>query len=264
MPSLINSDDGVVSGTAGLKTTGANDGILALQNNGTTNVTVTAAGLVGVGTTSPNMNTNGTVLHINNNTASRAAIVHMTNAESGSGPADGLICGKWSDGSNYFFDYDSNPIIFGTNGTNRVIIDTAGRMTMLAQPCFNSYATSNNWGWSNNIITAFNAIAYGINRGSCYNTSTQRFTAPVTGLYLFNFRCTLNAGFGNFVIRLYVNGTWISSLTGQATGAANDVRTGMTIVSLNTNDFVQIFGTGTHSGMSSGQGESEFSGYLLG
>jgi hypothetical protein len=53
MPSLINSDDGVVSGTSGLKTTGGNDGILALQNNGTTNVTVTAAGNVGIGTSSP-------------------------------------------------------------------------------------------------------------------------------------------------------------------------------------------------------------------
>lgn len=53
MPATINSDDGVVSGSAGLKTTGANDGILALQNNGTTNVTVTAAGNVGIKTTSP-------------------------------------------------------------------------------------------------------------------------------------------------------------------------------------------------------------------
>lgn len=53
MPSLINSDNGVVSGSAGLKTTGSNDGILAFQNNGTTNVTVTAAGNVGIGTASP-------------------------------------------------------------------------------------------------------------------------------------------------------------------------------------------------------------------
>jgi hypothetical protein len=53
MPSIINSDDGVVSGTSGLKTTGANDGILALQNNGTTNVTVTSSGNVGLGTASP-------------------------------------------------------------------------------------------------------------------------------------------------------------------------------------------------------------------
>lgn len=35
MPSIINSDDGVVSGTSGLKTTGGNDGITVFQQNGT-------------------------------------------------------------------------------------------------------------------------------------------------------------------------------------------------------------------------------------
>lgn len=35
MPSVINSDDGVSSGTSGLKTTGGNDGILVFQKNGT-------------------------------------------------------------------------------------------------------------------------------------------------------------------------------------------------------------------------------------
>jgi len=53
MPAIINSDNGVVSGSAGLKTSGANDGILALQNNGTTNVTVIASGNVGIGTSTP-------------------------------------------------------------------------------------------------------------------------------------------------------------------------------------------------------------------
>ena len=45
MPSVINSDDGVVSGSAGLKTSGANDGITAFQQNGTEQARITAAGL---------------------------------------------------------------------------------------------------------------------------------------------------------------------------------------------------------------------------
>jgi hypothetical protein len=46
MPSIINSDDGVVSGSSGLKTTGGNDGITNFQQNGTTQASITAAGLL--------------------------------------------------------------------------------------------------------------------------------------------------------------------------------------------------------------------------
>jgi hypothetical protein len=48
MPSIINSDDGVVSGTSGLKTTGGNDGILAFQNNGTESMRIDASGNITV------------------------------------------------------------------------------------------------------------------------------------------------------------------------------------------------------------------------
>ncbi len=46
MPAIINSDDGVVSGSSGLKTSGGNDGITNFQQNGTTQATITAAGLL--------------------------------------------------------------------------------------------------------------------------------------------------------------------------------------------------------------------------
>jgi hypothetical protein len=50
---VINSDDGVISGTSGLKSSGGDDGVLNIQNNGTTAVTVASDGDVGIGTTSP-------------------------------------------------------------------------------------------------------------------------------------------------------------------------------------------------------------------
>ena len=53
MPSIINSDNGAVSGSAGLKSSADSSGVLALQTNGTTAVTVDASQNVGIGTVSP-------------------------------------------------------------------------------------------------------------------------------------------------------------------------------------------------------------------
>jgi hypothetical protein len=41
--SILNSDDGVISGTSGLKTSGGDDGILKIQTNGTDAVSVTGS-----------------------------------------------------------------------------------------------------------------------------------------------------------------------------------------------------------------------------
>jgi hypothetical protein len=46
MPSIINADNGVVSGSVGLKYASDNSGVLALQTNGNTAVTIDATGLV--------------------------------------------------------------------------------------------------------------------------------------------------------------------------------------------------------------------------
>jgi hypothetical protein len=43
MPAIINSDDGVSSGSSGLKTSGANDGLLNLQTNGSTAMSINAS-----------------------------------------------------------------------------------------------------------------------------------------------------------------------------------------------------------------------------
>jgi len=68
MPSLILSDNGVSSGSAGLKTTAASDGSLALQTStaggaATTAVTINTSQNVGIGTSSPaeKLTVNGTV-----------------------------------------------------------------------------------------------------------------------------------------------------------------------------------------------------------
>ena len=49
MAQTINADDGVISGSTGFKFTADTTGIMALQTNGTTRVTVDASGNVGIG-----------------------------------------------------------------------------------------------------------------------------------------------------------------------------------------------------------------------
>jgi hypothetical protein len=53
MPSIINADNGVASGSVGLKYASDNSGVLALQTNGNTAVTIDATGNIGVGTSLP-------------------------------------------------------------------------------------------------------------------------------------------------------------------------------------------------------------------
>jgi uncharacterized protein (AIM24 family) len=53
MATTINADNGAVSGSAGLKSSSDGTGVLALQTNGTTAVTVDASQNVGIGTASP-------------------------------------------------------------------------------------------------------------------------------------------------------------------------------------------------------------------
>jgi len=46
MPSIINSDDGVISGSSGLETTGGNDGITVFQQNGVERMRIGSSGVI--------------------------------------------------------------------------------------------------------------------------------------------------------------------------------------------------------------------------
>jgi hypothetical protein len=117
MPAIINSDDGVVSGSAGLKTSGANDGILALQNNGTTNVTVTAAGNVGVGTTSPSQK-----LHVVSSASQVASFIRDNTANASGGINIGNNSRVWT----LYGDNSSLSIYDTTANLERAAIDSSG------------------------------------------------------------------------------------------------------------------------------------------
>jgi hypothetical protein len=83
MATNISADDGVVSGVAGLKTSADNSGVLALQTNGTTALTVSTTLAIGVGST-PSYGTSGQVLTSGGSSASPTWSTPTTTSPAGS------------------------------------------------------------------------------------------------------------------------------------------------------------------------------------
>jgi hypothetical protein len=128
-------------------------------------------------------------------------------------------------------------LALATGGTQRLIVDASGRVTMPYQPAF--YAYGGGFQNTTNSVVQFTTVH--TNRGSCYNNSTYRFTAPVTGAYAFHYAAmTDGGGYNRYVIR--VNGTAVGG-TMFASSDAYENFSGHWILQLNTNDYVDIFGT---------------------
>jgi len=116
MPSTILSDNGVTSGTSGIKTTGSNDGTLALQTTtaggaATTALTINSTQAIGVGST-PSFGTNGQVLTSGGSTASPTwTSISSTAISNGT--------------SNVTVNSSGGTITAATNGTTGLTIDTS-------------------------------------------------------------------------------------------------------------------------------------------
>jgi trimeric autotransporter adhesin len=124
MPATILSDNGVTSGTSGIKTTGSNDGTLALQTTtaggaATTALTINTTQAIGVGS-SPSFGTNGQLL---TSSGSGAAPTWTTvSAPAAATPtALGTVYGKTDTSANgyTFFGYQSGASTTG-GGTTAV------------------------------------------------------------------------------------------------------------------------------------------------
>jgi hypothetical protein len=169
-----------------------------------------ASGNVGIGTASPTSK-----LDVVTNGATRA----------GSFTGNGLEVKHPTLPSNFFAGTQTGsdvklasegayPMLFYTNSTERMRIDSAGRVTMPYNPAFmagNSSGQTTITNGSYNNVTC-NSTKYNV--GSNYNTSTSTFTAPVAGLYAFKLYTTILTaspnsvtGGSDFQVKLFVNGS---------------------------------------------------------
>lgn len=168
----------------------------------------------------------------------------------------------------------------GTTTSAGVNVNGNGHVTMPSQPAFwydqtngaNGYSST---GVPSNTVIQFNGFR--LNRGSHYSTSTNRFTAPIDGLYQFSFNTVFdNIGSNNVRVlemAFVKNGGTdfgFASLCLANWNSSNEHPTlNMTDIQyLNANDYVEVK-TRTHHDSSGGQlgirnSRCCFSGYLVG
>ena len=200
MANIINGDNGVVSGTAGLKSSSDGTGILALQTNGTTAVTVDASQNVGIGQSSITQafggytqlnisGSNGATIQMQSGSTTRANIVADGNALyiaqlSGSmqfavgGSGTGTERMRLDASGNLLFNsgYGSVATAYGCrawvnfNGTGTVAIRASGNVTSITDNGTGDYTV--------NLTTAMPDVNYSICGAVGNTTSSDKLIVP--------------------------------------------------------------------------------------
>lgn len=142
----------------------------------------------------------------------------------------------------------------------RMIIDPAGYVTTPAQPAFNAYSPAGGTASGSDIVYGSTRF----NNGGHYNTSTGKFTAPISGYYHFSFSVLVNTtGPGYTRVYFNVNGSygseWGDTLEKVVTdwGSSCNAAT----IYLNAGDYLSIRNDGNNT---YGPQYGHFSGHLIG
>ena len=162
----------------------------------------------------------------------------------------------------------SNVELFTANLT-RLKIDASGRVTKPYQPSFYAFRQGANYnaassGWEKMVLDGTRW-----NTGSHYSTTTQRFTAPVDGVY--HFSVNVNRYGVNddllLAVALYVNGSvYVYGNRFHSRGTTDLVASMSSTIKLSANDHVEpwSYSNDAVTGFSSGANWNTFSGHLVG
>lgn len=159
-------------------------------------------------------------------------------------------------------------VSINTIGSQRLVVDSSGRVTMPSQPSFSAY-TDIQRNFNSGAFTPYIFELTRYNIGNNYNTSNGIFTAPVAGRYYFN--CWIHwmqeSSFNYMFVQPTVNGSPAFEFMRQGDRTDYSTFGGSMILNLSANDQVRmdVVTNGVDSGYARpGSTMNLFEGRLLG
>jgi len=167
-----------------------------------------------------------------------------------------FIAADTSDAGYLDYDHSSDSWIARTAGTERVRIDSSGRVLTPYQPAFKAYGGT----FSPGSVISFTNTS--VNVGSHYSTSTGRFTAPVSGNYLITASMFVSTTGSTQINIRKNNSTGTLELKANTNEGAYNAISGSCVVTLSVGDYITMFADSGSVLM--GEQFTFLSGYLIG
>ena len=227
---------------------------------GNSDFEVTGTGNVGIGITPSSGK-----LHISPAPGTTSVRIDAGGTLSGARRNWGLSTEKYAAGA---FSIESGTSEGAAPSVERMRIDSSGRVTMPYQPAFSAYLTS----IQNITTTSPVKINYDntiFNTGNHFDTTNNRFVAPIAGKYFFSVNHNFyDVAVGNHVrTQIYTNAV-LSQQGGYiySDSTSDQNITTVVILNLSANDYVEVFTQSSDAsyGLSNAQQWNKFFGYLLG